>query len=199
MDKIQGKALTCMGYLVSFPRGRGTRTATLIKRRHKDTSPPWDGLVLCPELSLLDAPGNLKCLPPSPELPLGNVCAQEELGSSTNIRATLTWNHTRKVGTRLCIRLWFSKVRKDLYSSCWAACSGQWHEDNVSLHSSKGKVPNTARVTQNVVGTVKAGYPPPPWHTQGQGVSSWSTLPWGPQNFGACRKLHFSSFKLKVN
>lgn len=186
--------------LFSFPRGRDITTATLIKCGHNDTSPLCDGLVLYPELFLVM---HQLYLPPSLELLPGNLCAQEELGPSTNIRATLTWNQIHKVGTSLCTLALIQQGQESCLQPCWATCSDRWHEGNISLHisfyNSERTAPNTARVTQKVVGTAKAGRSPPPWRTQGQGASSWSTLSWGPQNFGGCRKLYFSSFKLKVN
>lgn len=100
MDKIQCKALLLMGYLVSFPRGQGTRAATLIKHRDKNTSPPCE-FWCCTQSCLYRC---TKCLPPSLQLPLcGKSVCTGGAGTSTNIRATLTWNQIHEVGTNLWI------------------------------------------------------------------------------------------------
>lgn len=185
MHKIQCKALLLMGYLVSFPRRKGTRTATLIKHRHKDTSPPCEGLGLYPELSLqmLQATPSA-CL--HPQNFHWEICVHRRSWDPAQISA-LPWHEIRSTRWEPVPAswLWFSKVRKDPYSPCWAACSDGWREGNISLHisfhSSEGSAPNAAWATQKVVGAGKAGYSAPPQHTQGQVCPCHPLCPGAPR------------------
>ena len=102
MGKIWGKALLCIGYLVSFPRGRGMWAASLMKWRHKDLSPPCDGFGAAPRAVYLDAPGNCKwvvvsvCL--SPQDFSWEICVHSRNWDAVQA-SELLWrlNHIQKV------------------------------------------------------------------------------------------------------